>query len=120
MAEHDPSYKLLFSHRDPVADVIRGFLHQDWVEQLDFKALQRVGEIGISHVLREREDAMIRWLRRGERWVYVYLLLEFQPSVDRVMAVRLVTDVGLLYQDLAAVGEIPSGGPVSPVLPIVL
>ncbi len=36
MADHDPSYKLLFSHRDLVADLIRGFVHEDWVAQLDF------------------------------------------------------------------------------------
>ncbi len=41
--------------------------------------------------------------------VYVDLLLEFQSSVDRLMAVRLLTDVGLLNQDLATAGEIPSG-----------
>jgi hypothetical protein len=29
MATHDPSYKLLFSHRDLVADLIRGFVHED-------------------------------------------------------------------------------------------
>ncbi|NEX23334.1 Rpn family recombination-promoting nuclease/putative transposase [Thiorhodococcus mannitoliphagus] len=120
MADHDPSYKLLFSHRDLVADLIRGFVHEDWVEQLDFTTLQRVSEIGISHDLREREDDMIWRLRWGERWVYVYLLLEFQSSVDRFMAVRLLTYVGLLYQDLAAAGEIPAGDPLPPVLPIVL
>jgi len=49
-----------------------------------------------------------------------YLLLEFQSSVDRLMAVRLLTYVGLLYQDLAAAGEIPHGGKLPPVLPIVL
>lgn len=36
------------------------------------------------------------------------------------MAVRLLTYVGLLYQDLAAAGEIPAGSPLPPVLPIVL
>ncbi len=50
----------------------------------------------------------------------LYLLLEFQSTVDRLMAVRLLTYVGLLYQDLAAAGEIPPGGPLPPVLPIVL
>jgi hypothetical protein len=29
MAEHDPSYKLLFSHREVVADLLRGFLRED-------------------------------------------------------------------------------------------
>jgi hypothetical protein len=45
MATHDPSYKLLFSHRDLVADLIRGFVHEDWVADLDFSTLQRFSEI---------------------------------------------------------------------------
>ena len=49
----------------------------------------------------------VRW---GERWLYVYLLLEFQSTVDRLMAVRLLTYVGLLYQDLAAAGKTPMMG----------
>jgi hypothetical protein len=57
----------------------------------------------------EREDDMIWRLRWGGRWLYVYLLLEFQSSVDRFMAVQLLTYIGLLYQDLAAAGEIPRG-----------
>jgi hypothetical protein len=120
MATYDPSYKLLFSHRDLVADLIRGFVQEDWVAELDFSTLQRVSEISVSHDLREREGDMIWRLRWGERWIYVYLLLEFQSSVDRLMAVRLLTYVGLLYQDLAAAGEIPAGSPLPPVLPIVL
>ncbi|WP_295448395.1 Rpn family recombination-promoting nuclease/putative transposase [uncultured Thiodictyon sp.] len=120
MAEHDPSYKLLFSHRLMVADPVRGFVHEDWVAALDFDTLKRVREIGISHDLREREDDIIWRLRWGERWLYVYLLLEFQSTVDRLMAARLLTYVGLLYQDLAAAGEIPAGGYLPPVLPIVL
>lgn len=63
---------------------------------------------------------MIWWLRWGERWIYLYLLLEFHLSVDRFMAVRGLTDVELLDQDLAAAGEIPVGSPLPPVLPIVL
>ncbi|HAB08131.1 MAG TPA: transposase, partial [Alcanivorax sp.] len=37
----------------------------------------------------------IRW---GEEWLYVYLLLEFQSSVDRFMALRIMVYTGLLHQ----------------------
>jgi len=33
-----------------------------------------------------------------QRWIYVYLLIEFQASVDRFMAWRLMVYVGLLYR----------------------
>jgi hypothetical protein len=120
MPDHDPSYKLLFSHREMVADLIRGFVHEDWVRALDFDTLQRAREACVSHDLREREDDMIWRVRLGDRWLYLYLLLEFQSSVDRFMAVRVLTYIGLLYQDLEAAGEIPSGSPLPPVFPIVL
>jgi hypothetical protein len=59
MAEHDQSYKLLFSHREMVADLVRGFVREDWVSRLDFDTLERVREIGVSHDLRKREDDII-------------------------------------------------------------
>jgi hypothetical protein len=62
---------------------------------------------------------MIWRLRRGERWVYVDLLLEFQSSVDHFIAVRLLICVGPLYQNLTAAGEILWGSSLPPVLPIV-
>ncbi len=45
MAEHDTSYKLLFSHHEMVADLVRGFVREDWVAALDFDTLERVREM---------------------------------------------------------------------------
>jgi len=59
-----------------------------------------------------------RW--GGERWIYVYLLLEFQSTVDPYMAVRLMTYVGLMYEDLIRQRALPSSGRLPPVLPLVL
>ena len=128
MPEHDSSYKLLFAHRKMVADLIRGFVHEDWVSALDFDTLERVSEIHLSQDLREREDDILWRLRLTDdrpgkesgRWLYVYLLLEFQSTVDALMAVRLLSYIGLLYEDLRKAGEIPTRGPLPPVLPIVL
>ena len=39
MAKHDTSYKELFSHPEMVADLIRGFVREEWVAQLDFSTL---------------------------------------------------------------------------------
>ena len=120
MTEHDSSYKLLFSHPEMVADLMRGFVREEWVAQLDFSTLERVSASAVSDDLREREDDIVWRLRWGERWLYLYLLLEFQSSVDRFMAVRLLTYVGLLYQDLIKAQAIAPGAKLPPVLPIVL
>ncbi|MEX1058677.1 MAG: Rpn family recombination-promoting nuclease/putative transposase, partial [Natronospirillum sp.] len=120
---HNPyanSYKLLFSHPEMIADLLRGYVREPWVEQLDFSTLQRGGEGYVSDDLREREDDIIWRVRWGDQWLYVYLLLEFQSTVDPYMAVRIMTYLGLLYQDLVRQGERTPSGKLPPVLPVVL
>ena len=39
MGEHDHSYKLLFSEPRMVEDLLRGFVPDEWVEELDFSTL---------------------------------------------------------------------------------
>ena len=97
---HDQSYKLLFSHKKMVIDLLQGFVKQDWVQQLDFSTLEKVSGSYVTDDLRDREDDLIWKVRFNDQWLYVYLLLEFQSSVDPYMAVRMMTYVGLLYQDL--------------------
>ena len=55
----------------------------------------------MSDDLRAREDDVIWRVRWGQDWLYVYLLLEFQPTVDRFMAVGVMTYLG---------GPQPAGG----------
>jgi len=40
VAEHDAGYKSLFSHPEMVEDLLRGFIHEDWVRDLDFSTLK--------------------------------------------------------------------------------
>lgn len=72
------------------------------------------------HFLRERRDDVIWRVRRGDEDLYIYLLLEFQSSVNPYMAIRIFNYLGLLYQDLIHSGEIAADGRLPPVLPMVL
>ena len=118
--DHDHSYKNLFSHPEMVADLLRGFVREEWVEQVDFATLERMSGSYVTDDLREREDDIIWRMRWGKDWLYVYLLLEFQSQVDRFMAVRIMTYLGLLYQDIIRGGLLTAGGRLPPVLPVVL
>ena len=119
-ADHDHSYKLLFSHPEMVADLLRGFVHEDWVQELDFATLEKVSGHYVADNLQDREDDVVWRVRWGKEWLYVYLLLEFQSSVDPYMAVRILVYLGLLYQDLIRTGQCADNGLLPPVLPIVL
>ena len=119
MSLHDRSYKNLFAHPQMVQDLLAGFVRQDWVADLDFTTLERLNGTYVSDDLRERADDMVWRIRHREEWIYVYLLLEFQSGVDPYMAVRLLTYVGLLYQDLIKTGKLEQQR-LPPVLPLVL
>jgi len=117
---HDHSYKLMFSHKQMVRDLLTGFVNEAWVEQLDFNQMEQVSGTYITDELRDREDDMIWRIWWRDRWLYVYLLLEFQSSEDKHMAVRIMSYLGLLYQDLIRQDAFTPSGKLPPVLPIVL
>ena len=121
MAEHDNGYKRLFSHPEMVADLLRGFVREDWVRNLDFSTLEKVSPGFITPEMGRRESDVIWRVRWGEeRWIYVYLLIEFQSTVDPFMALRVLVYVGLLYQRLIQERQLPDSGKLPPVLPLVL
>lgn len=122
MADHDGGYKLLFSHARMVEDLIKGFVREDWVEDLDFSSLEKLPTSFFNNKKGEHRESDVLWrLRWGKGpWLYVYILLEFQSTVDRYMAVRMLTYVGLLYQDLIRRKLVGPDGRLPPVLPVVL
>ena len=120
MNEHDAGYRWLFSDKQTVAELIEGFVREPWVEDLDLTTLDRVSGSFVSETMKKRENDVIWRVRFRDEWLYVYLLIEFQSTVDRLMALRLMVYVGLLYQQLVNDKEVEFGALLPPVLPIVL
>ena len=117
---HDHSYKLLFSEPEMIVDLLQGFVHEDWVKELDFSTLEKVSGSYISDDLRAREDDVIWRVSYRNNWIYVYLLIEFQSTIDYYMAVRLMVYMGLLYQDLIKTKQLRSDRRLPPIFPVVL
>ncbi|MEO5352994.1 MAG: Rpn family recombination-promoting nuclease/putative transposase [Magnetococcus sp. XQGC-1] len=119
MIDHDSSYKLLFSHPEMVRDLLVGFVHEPWVADLDFSTLEKVSGGYVGDDLRDREDDIIWKVRVGGLWLYIYILLEFQSTVDEFMSLRMADYVISLYQDLRKSGQV-TDKKLPPVLPLVL
>jgi len=120
---HDPGYKRLFSHPQAVEDLFRGFLREDWVERLDLSTLERVGSSFVSADHRERRSDIIwkvRWRDEARGGVYLYVLLELQSTSYAFMAVRLLTYVGLLLEEIIHREKLRPGDRLPAVLPLVL
>lgn len=115
----DTGYKLLFSHPEMVRDLLTGFVPGEWITEADFSTLERHNASFVSDSEKQRHDDMIWRVRIKDRWLWVYLLLEFQSRPDRWMAVRLLVYVGLLAQDLIRRKQLHDGR-LPPILPLVL
>ena len=127
MGLHDYGYKKMFSHPEMVRDFITGFIREDWVKNLDWSTLESAPGSFVSENMRKRETDVIwrvRWKdhQRDGQWLYIYLLIEFQTKVDRFMALRIMTYLGLLWQDLLDKSQIDGMGlnMLPPVLPVVI
>jgi predicted transposase/invertase (TIGR01784 family) len=120
MDNHDSSYRNFFSHARMVKDLLRGFVHEAWVDQLDFDTLELVNANLVGDKLDRREDDVVWRLRYQGEWFYIYLLMEFQSQPDQSMALRMMVYVGLLYQQLQKCGLLKPGDPLPPVFPLVL
>jgi len=119
VAPHDTGYKLLFSHPEMVRDLLLGYVPGAWVGEADFSTLEHVNGSYVAESERQRHDDMVWRLKVRERWLWVYLILEFQSEPDPWMAVRMMVYVGLLAQNLIREGELEEGQ-LPPILPIVL
>ena len=117
---HDAGYKYLFSAPEFVRDLIMGFVPDEWLHGLDFSTLQQYPGSYITEDFQNRADDVVWRVRVAGEWIYLYLLIEFQSTVDNYMALRMMVYQGLLYQDLIKKGEVLIDGRLPPVLPIVL
>jgi predicted transposase YdaD len=120
MADHDLSYKHLFSHHEMVRDLFEGFVRKDWVAQLNLRSPQKDNASYVSDTLRARRGDLVWEVPLADGLASLHVLLEFQSTVDAGMAVRMLSYASLRYQDLLKSGRVRSEGPLPPVLPIVL
>ncbi len=118
--EDDAGYKLLFSAPELVRDLIMGFIPDEWLHGLNYNTLEKIPGSYVTDDFRHRADDVIWRVKVNDEFVYFYILIEFQSSVDAFMAVRMMVYVGLLYQDLIRRGEVLDKRRLPPVLPIVL
>ena len=113
---YDAAWKLLFSYPEMVRGLLAGFVPHEWVSDLDLAALTRQPEGQVTDDGRERHPDRVWEAAMRDRPGSVLVLIEFQSTVDRTMAARVLVYTGMLYQDRLR----RSSGKLPPVLPIVL
>lgn len=101
--------------------LLKGFVPEDWVKQIDFSSLTRDNVEHTTDDLRSRHDDIIWRIYVNEMPIYIVCLLEFQSTTEKFMAARILTYTGLIYQDLIAQNDplIENQGKLPPIFPLV-
>ena len=121
---HDTGYKELFSYPEFVQQLIEDFAPAEIARLMDFTTLKSHSGNYITPLFEEKiEDVVwsvnVNWQGMTQE-VYLYILLEFQSSVDRTMPVRLMHYAACFYSELLKQKVITPGQGLPPVFPVVL
>ncbi|UOD31527.1 Rpn family recombination-promoting nuclease/putative transposase [Massilia violaceinigra] len=117
--QHDLGYRALFAHPEMVRELITGFTPFKLLDGVALSAFERVNADYVSERPSARQGDVVWRIRLGDHVLDVVILLEFQSGVDRCMALRMQTYVGLLCQDLVKRHQLSPGLLLPPVLPLV-
>ena len=117
---HDENYKRIFASPRVIEDLLRGFVPGDWLDEVDYTTLRKLSTEYISDELLKRHGDNVWRVRLRSNWLYLLLLVEFQSTDDPLMALRILTYTGLLYQELARNEQLDADGRLPAVLPLVM
>ncbi len=118
--KHDETYKLIFSQRAAVEELVRHFMGEDLADELDFATLEALPTDRISGGLVRRQVDLLWKIRFRGGWLYLLILLEFQSESDHFMALRILTYICLTYEELIRRRELKAGDKLPPILPVTI
>lgn len=99
---HDSGYKKLFSNQTIFRQLLETFVTREWVNHLDFTTCEMLDKSFISQHYKETESDLIYKVQLLNHEVYIYILIEFQSTVDPFMALRALNYITNFYMDYAA------------------
>ena len=102
-----------------MADTLCG-LTVDLTSVLDFASLERMPASFITeHLGRRHADMLWKIQTVNEEWLYLLVLIEFQSTIDRRMALRMMNYAGGIWMGLGE-DDLGPGGEYPSVLPVVV
>ena len=103
----DKTWRELFSHPDMLKELMEGFIAEEFIKEINFEKIEKLNNTYITKKFKKREtDLIVKLLTYKGVETYIYLLLEFQSTVDKYMALRMLNYITLFYQDLIEQGQV--------------
>ena len=114
---HDSGYKVLFSNKEIFRQLLETFVQEDWIKELDFDHCETIDKSFISEHYKQTESDIIYRVRFKDKELYIIILIEFQSTVDRFMALRILNYLTNFYTDyLKSNRQVSYLPPVFPIL----
>lgn len=113
---HDKWYIRLFSDPKIVEELLRFFVHEEFVKELDFSSLKKLNTRFIRVSERSRHADVVYEIKSHGQTAYIYLFLEFQSTVDRFMALRMGRYLFEFYQEIQKFTKSELLNPAFPIL----
>ncbi len=95
--------------------LLTSFVNEDFIDNLDFSTLARIDKSFVSESFKEKESDIIYSIHYKDKIIYIFLLLEFQSTVDKMMPVRFlryITELYDSYQGKTVSGKLPAVFPI--------
>jgi len=115
--DHDRRYKQLFSHPLMVRRLIESFVDEPFLSSEEIIAVEPVEKETIAAYIESRESDVLWKVRTRTSELYIYVLIEFQSSVEHDMPFRFLEYVARLYQLWL---RVHGGTKVPPIFPVLL
>jgi len=114
---HDSAYKYLFKNKHIFLQLLKSFVHEDFVQEIELEHLELYDKSFISDELIDRESDLIYKISYRNKEYFIYILLEFQSTVDKTIPVRMLSYMMLLYESIYKESQ---AGRLANIFPILL
>ena len=115
---HDALFKLAFSDVEEAAPLLRSVLPNPLTELIDWSTLRVMPGSYVDETLSNRYSDLLYSARIGGETVLIYLLVEHQSTVFRLMGFRMLRYVVRIWEGWLR--DAPNGGGLPKVVPVVI
>jgi predicted transposase/invertase (TIGR01784 family) len=99
-----------------VRQLLTCFVNEKWVNRIEYTTLERIDKSFVSDEFIERESDLIYKAKFEGKDLYIFILIEFQSTVDRFMSLRMLHYITELYEYLVKNHKIKTLPAVFPVM----
>ncbi|MCX7727131.1 MAG: Rpn family recombination-promoting nuclease/putative transposase, partial [Chitinispirillaceae bacterium] len=103
---HDKWYSRIFSNPKILEELFTSFVDEAFVKSLDFSQVKKLNTKFVPASERARHaDLIFEIACKNKRRAYIYLFLEFQSTVDKLMPLRMARYILEFYDELIRSGK---------------